>query len=82
MTTSQRVTYGRRHIEIGSVLRLGAIAIIGAAIVALLVDNLHQVRLGYVLGEATAPAWIVIVAAGLGGVAVAWLIRHRRDRHR
>jgi len=75
------VTYGRPRVDGGSVLRLEAIALMGAAIVALALDNRHQVRLGYVLGEATTAAWMVIVTAGLVGVAIGWLIRYRRDRH-
>jgi uncharacterized integral membrane protein len=75
------VTYGRQRVDVGSVLRLGAIALVGAAIAALALDNRHQVRLGYVVGEATAAAWMVIVTAAIVGVAIGWLIRYRRDRH-
>ena len=81
MSNSQRMTYERHHLDLGSIIRFGAIALVTAAIVALVLDNRQPIRLGYVLGEATAPAWMVIVVAGIGGVAAAWFVRYRRDRN-
>jgi hypothetical protein len=81
MSNSQRVTYERQQLDLGSILRYGAFGLMAAAIVALVLDNRQQVRLGYVLGEATAPGWMVIVVAGICGIAIAWIIRYRRERH-
>jgi len=33
-----------------------------------------------VFGDASAPIWIVLVAAALAGVVIGWLIRHRPRR--
>jgi uncharacterized integral membrane protein len=50
-------------------------------VVALVVDNRDDVRIGYVFGDVRIPLALVIVLSLLVGVAVGWLFgrRGRRD---
>jgi uncharacterized integral membrane protein len=80
MAHSQRAIYERQQFDLSTVVRLAAILLLGAAVVALVLDNRQHVRVGYVVGEATAPAWMVIVVAGIVGIVLAWLIRYRQGR--
>lgn len=57
------------------------IAAIVVVIVLVAMDNRTDVPLGYVVGEAQAPIWIVIIVAAVAGMAIGWLVRHR-PRHR
>jgi hypothetical protein len=36
----------------------------------------------YVVGDVDAPVWVVLVAAGVAGVLIGWLIEHRPRRDR
>ena len=67
--------------DAGHLARLIVAAVIVAALVIVGMDNRDHVRVGYGVGHASAPMWTVIVAAGLAGVVIGWLIRHR-PRHR
>ena len=62
-------------------MRLVVAAALVAAIVVVAFDNRDDVRLGYVFGDAEAPVWIVLVAAGIAGVMIGWLVKHRAHRH-
>jgi len=53
------------------------IAAIVVAIVAVAMDNRDDVRIGYAIGDAEAPIWIVMIAAAFAGIVIGWLIRHR-----
>jgi uncharacterized integral membrane protein len=61
--------------------RLVVALVIVAAVVAVAVDNRHEVEVGYVVGDVSAPLWVVLVAAGIAGIVVGWLVKHR-PRHR
>ena len=63
--------------DAGNLARLVFAAAILAALVIVGMDNRVHVRVGYVVGHATAPIWVVIVAAGVAGVMLGWLMRHR-----
>ena len=63
------------------VIRWVFIAAIVVALVLVAMDNQNDVRVGYAIGDAEAPIWIVIIAAAVAGVFIGWLIRHR-PRHR
>ncbi len=67
--------------DIGRVIRLLIIAAIVAALVAVAMDNRDDVRIGYVVGDAEAPIWIVVVVATAAGVLIGSLLTHR-PRHR
>ena len=56
-----------------------AAIVVGLILVAM--DNRDDVRVGYAVGDAEAPIWIVIIAAAVAGVFIGWLVRHR-PRHR
>ena len=68
------------HVDVWRVVRIVVVCVVAAVIVALAVDNRHDVRLGYVVGDADSPAWIVVVLAGVGGFVIGWLIKHRPRR--
>jgi uncharacterized integral membrane protein len=68
-----------RH-DLARLLRWLFIAAIVVAIVLVGMDNRNDVRVGYVTGDASAPIWIVIVAAAVAGMAIGWLLRHRPRR--
>jgi uncharacterized integral membrane protein len=63
------------------VLRLVVIVALVAAIVLVAADNRDKVSVGYVIGDVEAPLWIVLVAAGIAGIVIGWLIRHRPGRN-
>lgn len=67
--------------DTAQVFRLVVVAAIVVAIVAVAMDNRDDVRLGYAVGDAQAPVWIVVIAAAVAGMVIGWLIRHR-PRHR
>jgi uncharacterized integral membrane protein len=56
-------------------------ALIVVAIVAVAVDNREEISVGYVFGDASAPVWVVLVAAGIAGIVVGWLVKHRPHHH-
>lgn len=67
--------------DVGRGLRLFVVAALVAAIIVVALDNRDDVRLGYVFGDAQAPVWIALVAAGMVGVVIGWLLKHRSHRH-
>jgi uncharacterized integral membrane protein len=62
------------------VVRLVVVLALIAAIVLIAVDNRHDTEVGYVIGDVEAPLWVVLVAAGLAGIVIGWLVRHRPHR--
>ena len=70
-----------RRDSAGRMARLVIAAVIVAAIVAVAIDNRGEVDVGYVVGDASAPIWVVLVVAGIAGVVIGWLIKHRPSRH-
>ena len=66
---------------IGGIIRVTVAAIIVALVVMVAVDNRRDVRLGYVTGSTEAPLWIVLVLAGVAGLLVGWLVKHRPRHH-
>ena len=74
-------TSGDQVRDVGRLLRLIVAAALVAAIVVVGFDNRDDVRLGYVFGDAEAPVWIVLVVAGIVGVMIGWLVKHRAHRH-
>lgn len=62
------------------IIRWLFIAAIVVAIALVAMDNRDDVRVGYAIGDASAPIWTVIVIAALAGMVIGWLIRHRPRR--
>ena len=60
--------------------RLVVIAIIVIIVVAVAIDNRDDTEVGYVFGDVSAPLWLVLLLAGLAGVIVGWLLKHRPRR--
>jgi uncharacterized integral membrane protein len=56
-------------------------ALIVVAIVGVAVDNREEISVGYVFGDASAPVWVILVAAGIAGIVVGWLVKHRPRHH-
>ncbi len=56
---------------------LVAVAVV-VALVLVGFDNRSKVRIGYVVGEAQAPVWVVVVGAALAGMVVAALAGRSR----
>ena len=61
-------------------IRIVIAALIVAVIIVVAIDNSESVEVGYVIGETEAPVWVVLVAAGIAGVVIGWLIKHRPTR--
>lgn len=61
------------------IARLVALVLTLVVLLALLLDNRHEVRIGYVVGEADAPLLVVLlVAAALGALADRLFLWRRR----
>jgi uncharacterized integral membrane protein len=73
--------HSARRADSGRTVRLVLAAVIIAAIVAVAIDNRRDVEVGYVFSEVSAPLWVVLVLAGVAGIIVGWLVKHR-PRHR
>jgi uncharacterized integral membrane protein len=69
-----------RH-DAAQLIRWILIAAIVVALVLVAMDNRDDAPIGYVVGDAEAPMWIVLIAAAVAGIVIGWLIRHR-PRHR
>jgi uncharacterized integral membrane protein len=65
-----------RH-DFAVLLRWLFIAAIVVALVVVAMDNRNDVRVGYAVGDAQAPIWIVMIAAAAAGIIIGWLVRHR-----
>lgn len=63
--------------DAAQIIRLFVVAAIIAALIVVAFDNRDDVRIGYAIGEASAPVWIVLVAAAISGVLIGWLIGRR-----
>jgi uncharacterized integral membrane protein len=53
-------------------------------LVAVVVDNRRDTRIGYVFGDVRAPLFVFLILAAIVGAAIGWLILHRprRDHER
>jgi uncharacterized integral membrane protein len=51
-------------------------------LVAVVVDNKDDTRVGYVFGDFEAPLFVVVILAAIIGALVGWLFLHRPRRHR
>jgi uncharacterized integral membrane protein len=61
-------------------IRIVAVLLILAALVAVALDNRDDVRIGYVFGDASGPIWLVITCAAIAGLLIGWLLSHRSRR--
>ena len=67
--------------ERGGAARLTIAALIVVAIAAVAIDNREEISVGYVFGDATAPVWVILVVAGVAGIVIGWLVKHRPRHH-
>ena len=63
--------------DLARTLRLVVVLGLIALIVAVALDNREDVRVGYLIDEALAPGWVVIVLSALGGMIIGGLLRLR-----
>ncbi|MCU1394973.1 MAG: hypothetical protein JWM34_3401 [Ilumatobacteraceae bacterium] len=67
--------------DAGRIFRFVLAAALIAVLVIVALDNTDKVRVGYAIGDAQAPIWMVLVLAAVAGVIIGWLARHRPGRH-
>jgi len=67
--------------DAAKIVRWLIVAAILIAIVVVARDNRRDTRVGYAFGDTEAPIWVVILVAGLAGMVIGWLIRHRPRHH-
>ena len=70
-----------RTADRSGVVRWIIAALIVIAIVAVALDNREEISVGYVFGDASAPVWLILVAAGVAGIVIGWLVKHRPRHH-
>jgi uncharacterized integral membrane protein len=67
--------------DLGRIVRLVLAIILVVALVAVALDNTDDVRVGYAVGDANAPVWMVLVIAAVAGILISSLLRFRARRH-
>jgi uncharacterized integral membrane protein len=72
-----RVSGAVHRRDTARIFRLVVVLALGALIVAVALDNRADVRVGYLIDEALAPGWVVIVLSALGGMIIGGLLRLR-----
>ncbi|MDP2290310.1 MAG: LapA family protein [Actinomycetota bacterium] len=64
------------------IIRLVVVLALVVAFIAVALDNRADVRVGYAVGEAMAPGWLVIAISAVGGLIIGWLLRLRSRNNR
>jgi uncharacterized integral membrane protein len=67
--------------DAGRTLRGLLAGVVLAALVALAIDNRHEVRVGWVFGDGEIPLALVVAIAAVAGALISWLVSHRPRRH-
>jgi uncharacterized integral membrane protein len=67
--------------DAAQIFRWLIVAAIVVAIVVVARDNRTDTRVGYAIGDTQAPIWVVILLAGVAGMVIGWLLRHRPRSH-
>jgi uncharacterized integral membrane protein len=75
---SDQQTAPHRTEDRSGIVRWIIVALVVVVLVAVAFDNREEI---YVVGDASAPVWVVLVAAGLAGILIGWLIKHRPSHH-
>lgn len=70
----------RQH-RAGTGIRVVLGLVLLLAIVAFAVDNGDDVRVGWVVGDGSAPLVLVLLATAFVGAVMGWLLLHRPARH-
>ena len=63
--------------DLGRIIRMVVVVALVVILVAVAFDNRADVRVGYLIDEAMAPGWLVIILSALGGLVIGWLMRLR-----
>lgn len=67
--------------SVASRARLVVALVVLVLLVAVIADNTDDTRIGYALGDARAPLFVVLIATGIAGALIGWLLTHRPHRH-
>jgi uncharacterized integral membrane protein len=67
--------------DLARIVQLAVVVALIIAFVVVALDNRDDVRVGYAIGDAHAPVWMVIALSALGGLVIGWILR-MRSRHR
>ena len=68
--------------DLARIIRLFVMVVLIGVFVAVALDNRADVRVGYVIDEALAPGWLVILLSAIGGLVIGWLMRLRSRNNR
>jgi len=68
--------------DLAGIVRLVVVVALIIAFVLVAMDNREDVRVGYAIGEAIAPGWLVILLSAIGGLVIGWMLRLRSRRIR
>lgn len=63
--------------DVGQATRLATAGFVGIILVAFAIDNRHEVRVGWIVGDRDAHLWLVIGASALVGAAIGALLTLR-----
>lgn len=63
--------------DLARIIRLVLVVALVAVFIVVALDNRADVRVGYVIGEALAPGWLVILLSAIGGLVIGGLMRLR-----
>jgi uncharacterized integral membrane protein len=63
-------------------LRVVVGVVLLVVLVAVVVDNKDDTRIGYVFGDVEAPLFVVVIVAAVLGALLAWVVSHWPRRHR
>lgn len=64
-----------------SVVRIVAVLVVLAVLIAFVVDNRQSVNVGYVIGDASPPLiWVLVITAALGALLDRLFVWYRRKR--
>ena len=77
-----RVSGAVHRRDLGRIIRFVVVVALIVILVAVAFDNRSDVRVGYLIDEAMAPGWLVIILSAVGGLMIGWLMRLRARNYR
>ncbi len=68
--------------DLARIIRLVVVLALVVVFIAVAFDNRADMRVGYVIDEALAPGWLVILLSAIGGLIIGWMLRLRSRGNR
>lgn len=68
--------------DLARIIRVVVVVALVVIFIAVALDNRTDVRVGYVIDEALAPGWLVILLSAVGGLVIGWMLRLRSRGNR